>query len=695
MNKTLFILSAFFCFSTLCSAEYKSAAPSEKDSITRSYTIDEVVVEAFKENSQLYKKPMSFSLLTAQGIEMRNIVSVKELSALVPNLFIPDYGTKLSTPVYIRGIGSRTNAPSVGLYVDGVPYFDRSSFDFNLNDVDRIEILRGSQGTIYGRNAMGGSINVYTKSPFTYQGGFASFMASNYDTYKGEASYYGKLGENLGYSISGNYLHNGGFFKNQSTGQMADKMDATSQRIRFIWKFAPGWTAHLTSNYEYMDQNGFPYAPYDATTNSVADVNYNRDSYYRRNMTNNGLTLQYLASSFKFTSQSSFQYFDGTQGVDQDFSTTDTYFVIFNQRQQMYSQEFNLQSVRPGRYQWLFGAFAFDQHYRQSNDVNILSKGTHTTNRVTNPATGVALYHQSTFNQLFLKGLSAILGVRYDWEKIRSESFTGNGVTEGSPVTGKDHYAQLTPKGSLQYTFNTGGIVYATVSKGYKPGGFNTAVDTEDERAFKPEHSWTYELGIKKSFMNNLLYLEASLFCIDWRDQQIARVRLSGQGNKTLNAGRSQSKGAEASLQVNPLNNLGFLINYGYTYAKFKEYIYDQTKAIDYAGKMLPLVPRHTFSAGVDYGVAIRRGMLDKINLHAEYIGLGKIYWNESNAGVQSFYGVVNGNIGFVKGNFSVDLWARNMTNEKYIAYQFTTSNKLYAQAGKPYTYGAKLSVKF
>jgi outer membrane receptor protein involved in Fe transport len=314
---------------------------------------------------------------------------------------------------------------------------------------------------------------------------------------------------------------------------------------------------------------------------------------------------------------------------------------------------------------------------------------------VTNPATGFALYHQSTYKNIFFKGLSAVAGLRYDWEKIRIESVTGDGKTDAAPVAAKDHYAQLTPKFSLQYDFPQGGIAYATVTKGYKAGGFNTAVDTVSERSFKPEHSWTYEIGGKKSFFQDFLYAEASLFYIDWSDQQVSQVRLSGQGNKTLNAGKSNSKGVEASAQIHPAKNLSFFLNYGYTYAKFNEYIYDVKKKIDYSSHILPLVPRHTFSAGFDYGVEVRDGLLDKINFHGEYIGLGKMYWNENNATVQPFYGVANATIGFVKQNFSLDLWIRNLTNEKYVAYQFASGSKLLGQAGKPYTLGAKLSVRF
>lgn len=696
-NMRRFLLTtAAFVIGTICFAgNGNETGSTEKDSIKRAYNLDEVVVEAFKQNTQINLRPVSASLLNASDIRTRGIINMKELSALAPNLFIPDYGTKFSTPVYIRGIGSRTGAPSVGLYVDGVPYFDRSSFDFNFNDISRIEILRGSQGTIYGRNTMGGIINIYTQSPFLHQGGFASVAAGNYNSYNSEASYYGLLGNNFGYGISLGYIDNGGFFTNQYTGNKADKLRAPSGRFKLSWRFAPQWVAHLTSSYEYLDQNGFPYAPYDTTTHRVADVNYNRDSYYRRNMTNNGLRFQYVGDAIKFSSQSSFQYFDGNQGVDQDFTTTDTYYVYFTQRQQMYSQEFNLQSAKPNRYQWLFGAFAFDQHARQSSDTNILPKATHSTNDIKNPSTGFALYHQSSFKNIGIEGVTAIVGVRYDWEQIKLTSITGNGTTNNTPINAQSHYTQFTPKFSLQYESKTGGISYATITKGYKAGGFNTAVDTEDERAFKPEHSWTYELGIKKDLLNNLLHVEASLFYIDWRDQQIARVRLSGQGNKTLNAGKSKSKGVEASAQLNLLKNLNLFANYGYTYAQFKDYVYNKNAGIDYSGNMLPLVPRHTLSVGGDYRINPVSEYIDQIDIHLEYVGLGKLYWTESNVGTQPFYGVINTNIRISKGNFSLDLWTKNLADEHYAAYQFTFGKTVFGQAGKPFTCGAKLNVRF
>lgn len=141
-----------------------------KDSL-KIVDIEEVVVIATpKENRKLRDLPVAATVLSQDNMRANQVNSVKNLTGIVPNLFIPDYGSKLTTSIYIRGIGSRINTPSVGLYVDNIPYIDKSAFDFNYADIERIDILRGPQGTLYGRNTMGGLIKVHTKSPFTYQG---------------------------------------------------------------------------------------------------------------------------------------------------------------------------------------------------------------------------------------------------------------------------------------------------------------------------------------------------------------------------------------------------------------------------------------------------------------------------------------------------------------------------------------------
>jgi len=672
---------------------------TDKDSIVFSYTANEVVIQSFKRNDNISQLPISATVLSEQVLKDRNISNVKEFSGLVPNLFIPDYGSKMTSPAYIRGIGSRINAPSVGLYVDGVPYFDRSTFDITMDDVERIEILRGPQSTIYGRNTMGGIINVYTKSPFKYQETNIGLSARNYNTYQANASHYGNVNKKFGYALSGNYMHTGGYITNHYTGKRANPMDAASGRIRLSWKARYNLYFHLTSAYEYSDQDGYPYAPYNDETNTLSDVNYNSPSYFRRNMATTGLNVQYNTEKVRFNSQSSFQYFDGKQGLDQDFTPADQFYVVFDQRQRMYSQEFNLKSIDKGKYEWLFGAFGFYQDYITNNNIQYIQQHTRSLQDIETPTTGLALFHQSVFNDIFAKGLSATIGLRYDWERIKAHTVLSSVDLENIQTKTKDEhdketYSQLTPKFALQYTFTNDEIVYASVTKGYKAGGFNNTAQEEDERTFKPEHSWSYEVGTKASCLNKLIYTDLSFFYIRWNDQQVSQYQPDGRGFVLRNAGKSTSKGFEISMQINALKNLAVQLSYGYTHAKFKEY--DDRKGTDYSGNYLPMVPMNTFSAAANYTIQMKdKSFIDKIILHGDYTGLGKLYWREENIAKQSFYGILNAKASFVRKNISLDLWAKNIGSEDYISYYFKASGASYAQRGKPFTCGVDVNFKF
>lgn len=700
MKKNLRFLLTFLLSVSIVQLNAQESKDSVNDSIKLNYQAKEVVVEAFKQNSNLSTQPVSASLISGSSIENNNLTNVKEISAFVPNLYIPDYGSKMTSPVYIRGIGAAKNAPSVGLYVDGVPYFDRSTLDFNINDVDRIEILRGPQGTIYGRNTMGGIINVFTKSPFKYEGTDVSLSAGNYNTYQGSIAHYGNANEKkIGYAVSANYLHSGGYFKNEFTEKRADPIDAVSTRVRLGWKILPRLTANLILAYEYSDQDGYPYRVFDRSKGEIKDIDYNAHSFYRRNMSSNGLNVEYVTDDIKLASQTSFQYYDGKQGLDQDFSSKDLYYVDFFQRQQMYSQEFNIKSIKENaKYQWQFGAFGFSQHYTQTNDVDNIQAVKHTIQDVHNPTKGVAVYHQSQINNIIDPGLSFTFGIRYDYEKTKntfaSATKDKDGVVVAAPVlNNKLSFSQVVPKASLQYVFGKDGLGFFSVSRGYKTGGFNTTADTEKDYTFKPEYSWSYDLGVKSSVFDNLLNFDLTFFYIDWKDQQVSQKKLSGQGFLLRNAGHSVSKGLEFAAQINATKDFNVQLSYGYTNARFKDYKIDATANYDY--NYLPMVPQNTISIGFNYIVNVDQSWLDRIMFHGQYVGTGKLYMNEANDLTQPYYGIYNGKISFARKSLSVDFWAKNIGGKEYIAYYFTASGSEFVQKGRPFSCGVNMNFKF
>jgi outer membrane receptor protein involved in Fe transport len=693
--KTKQLLLLIFLLSSI-----KIFSKTDGDTVKFEHELNEIEIVAFKQNTDLSLQPVPASVLSANAIKENNFLNIKEISSFIPNLFIPDYGSKMTSPAYIRGIGAAKNAPSVGLYVDGVPYFDRSTFDFNINDIDRVEVLRGPQGTIYGRNTMGGIINVFTKSPFKYKGTDIRLSAGNYDSYQTGISHYGQTnGERFGYSLSGNYLHSGGYFHNTFTDKQADPIDAYSTRMRLSWKIRPRLTASLFLAYEYSDQDGYPYRIYDKEKHDMKDINYNSRSFYRRNMSSNGLNIEYMNDYFRLGSQTSFQYYDGVQGLDQDFSSDDKYYVDFLQRQKMYAQEFNIRSIKEKkRYHWQFGLFGFMQAYTQMNDVDYRQAGRHVLQDVDNPTEGFAAYHQSTLNDLLINGLSVVLGIRYDFEKTSNSlirtTIEKDKTSVATPAEkARTSFSQIIPKASVQYAFDAQSLAYFSVAKGYKTGGFNTTAEDEKDRTFAPEHSWCYDLGIKHSLLGDLIHFDLSLFHIRWDDQQISQTLSTGQGFLLRNAGKSASRGFEFSTQINPVENLNFQASYGYTQAKYIQY--KESETTNYDGNYLPMVPQNTVAIGANYSIKTGFSLLDGIVLHAQYTGTGKLYWNDLNDISQPYYGIFNGKISFIKSKISVDLWAKNIGGQEYIAYYFTSMNENYVQKGRPFTCGVNLNVGF
>lgn len=692
--------SLYICEQEVYAQNYSQQTPipstgveTVNDSIGMNLRLDEVTVLSFKQDKDFKNTPIAASNVSNTTIDNLNITNIKEIAGLVPNLFMPDYGSKLTSPVYIRGIGSKINSPSVGLYVDGVPYFEKSAFDFDFDQIDRIEVLRGPQGTLYGRNTMGGIINVYTKSPFRYQGTNIRLDAGSYGMVNASASTFGTLGSKTGYSLAGSYKHHNGYFTNSYLGKKADKLNSASARMRISNHLTDRLDMHLTASFEHMKQGGYPYAEFDTLTMKPGAVSYDEYSSYKRNMVNAGLTFDYKGNGFKLNAQTSFQHTNDDQNIDQDFSPAHLYFVNQSQRINTIAEEINIKSATSSHYQWLFGWFGFYQKSDNGVTMDYHKQNMRTHKTYDNPTIGTALYHQSSFNDFLIKNLSLVLGLRFDYEHASSDyiamKYTQDKNQQTDAFDASLNFTQLLPKLALQYAITDQQNVYGSIAKGYKTGGFNTSFITDDEKTFKPEHSWNYEVGYKSDFFNNRLSMDFCLFYIDWRNQQIYQPLSTGKGQLLKNAGKSSSKGIELSMQVRPIRYWNINANYGYTHASFKKYQRNETT--DYAGNKLPLVPSHTLSLSTDYSLIMDSHWCDRLVFSAQGNGVGKIYWNEDNKNYQPFYATLNAKIAYVKSFLTLELWAKNITNTHYTSYYFESQNKAFAQRGKPFTCGVNL----
>ncbi|WP_456075335.1 TonB-dependent receptor [Hoylesella nanceiensis] len=675
-----------------------TAVPNDADStVFKTVGLSEVTVVEFKKTKENLATN-SVSIVDSGFVNRHELQSITELTAVVPNFYMPEYGSKQNTPVYIRGVGAKTKGSAVGFYVDGIPHFENSSFDVDMSNIASVTVFRGPQGTLYGRNAIGGIINVTTVSPLAYQGTQFKLGYGSHNDALFQFSHYNKLGSKMGYSVAGGYHYNDGFYRNIFTNRYVDQLKDAYGRVALVWLLDNKWFLRVNSMLDYSNQGGYPYGKYNRLTGETEPVNYNRYSSYRRLLSTSGLNISYAGENISFSSQTAFQYIRDRQGIDQDFTSNDTYFVKNRLKQTMLSQEFILKSNNSSRYQWLWGAFAMTQHINNTVETQYITKDNAFPTHYRIPVNALAIYHQSTI-KLF-SGFSFIAGLRWDYEnstlKYLRETYqlsTDGARTEVKNVNSSLHFNQITPKFALQYQDErNNNSYYFSVTRGYKAGGFNQTFQKEEETSFGPEYNWNYELGGKMHLLKDKLYAEAALYYIDWRQQQVNQT-VPGVGNVIHNAGHSSSKGFELALNSSPLKNLSIALSYGYTYAKFIEY--QKSAKLNYSGNMLPMVPRNTLSCSASYALyPSSTSFIDKIVLTAGLTGIGKIYWAEDNEVAQNFYALLNAKISITSGIFTWECWGKNITDTHYNTYCFKSSAD-YAQVGKPAYFGTSLLVKF
>ncbi|NEW81233.1 MAG: TonB-dependent receptor [Mariniphaga sp.] len=687
-------LLLFFYSSRICA----QISVAKVDTLTiEEVTLDEITVKSPKEQTSIRQLPASISIVTSKLLESSEVNSLKDLSSAIPNFFMPDYGSKLTSPVYIRGIGSRINSPSVGIYVDDVPYFEKAAFDFDFFDIERVEVLRGPQGTLYGRNTMGGIINVFTKSPLTETGSKIKLSAGNYGNYTAGLNHYGKIGKKLGFAVNLSGVHRDGFFTNLYSGDKVDKMNSIGARGRLIWKISDRMSIENVASFERSNQGGYPYALYKDSLKDNLRINYDQYSSYLRNLFSDALVWNYSGAKIKIHATSSFQMLNDNQSIDQDFTPVKQYFVVQEQMHRMLSQEIVMKSNQKKSYEWLVGAYGFVQLFDNSVEVNYYPTKSDYIKGYDHRISGAAFFHQSTLNDFIIPNLSLTAGVRLDLEKDKL-NYKYDLLTAGSWVNKTDtiypslNGAKVLPKITLNYRAGNS-TFYATVANGYKTGGFNSTFERPEDLTFDPESSWNYELGWRAPLFNQRFYADAAIFYIDWTNQQIYQPVPSGRGSMLKNAGETESKGLEFSMRMAPVKGFEANVSYGYTNATFLTYMANKTT--DYAGNFIPYVPKQTIAFSGSKTFQFKQSMIESMRISLNYRGTGKYYWSEKNTDYQDYYGLLDGKITFTKGDFQLEFWGKNLFDTQYYAFSFEALGNRYVQPGRPSQVGVNLSLKF
>ena len=729
--------------------------------------LDEVVVVAQpKEQVRLRLQPVSSSVFGSEQLQQLNVRDLSQFSQYVPSFVMPSYGSRLTSSMYVRGIGSRINNPAVGVYYDNIPLMSKAAFNNHFYMLDRVDILRGPQGSLYGQNTEGGLVRVYSKDPTKYQGTDIRLGIGNGLWRNVEVAHHHRPSENLAFTVAGFYSGLKGFINNQNFEDKNDKSLEAGGKARLIWLPSSKLKLDWTADYQWTNQNGFSYGEMGTSMVDITDPATTVMNGYRRNMFTTSLSLSADMGSLLFTSTTSYQFLQDRMLMDQDYMTPD--YLQLEQRQKMnaLTQEFVVRSHDTHRWQHTSGLFASYQWLRTDAPVTfgpdmraMLAKTIlgympervqsmftiweiptlDVTEQFHTPQFNLALFHES--NILLTDRLKATLGFRLNYDRVKIDYNTEalmllhyaaqmgarameytNGLLSPLAQSHDKGFTQFLPKVGLTYTLSEQlGNVYALVSKGYRSGGYNiqmfsdilqtdlmangkdisslqnetktlehTAEDYDaiaETIAYKPEESWNFELGTHLNLFGGAAHFDLALYYMQIRNQQLSIMEPnSNYGRMMVNAGKSHSLGAEATLRGRLLDNaLDWGLTYGFTSAKFDEYD-------SYNDNYVPFVPQHTFSAMADY----RFGQL---TLGANLSAQGRTYWDEANLFSQPFYALLGAHADYDFGSVVVSLWGRNLTNSRYNTFAVQSSaaggTRFFAQRSTPIQFGLDLNIHF
>ena len=492
--------------------------------------LDELVVVAQpKEQVRLRLQPVSSNVFGSEQLQQLNVHDLSQLSQYVPSFVMPSYGARLTSSMYVRGIGSRINSPAVGIYYDNIPLMSKAAFNNHFYMLDRVDVLRGPQGTLYGQNTEGGLVRVYSKNPMNYQGtdvrlGIGTGLWRNV-----EVAHYHRPSDKLAFTVAGFYSGQKGFFNNANFSDKNDKMNEAGGKLRLIFQPNNQLKIDWTADCQYVNQNGFGYGELNLDNNDVADPATTIMNGYKRNMLNTGVSISTGVGGdlndapLMFTSTFSYQYLNDKMLMDQDYMTPD--YLLLEQKQKMnaLTQEYVLRSHGKTRWQHATGLYNSYQYLKTDAPVTFGDAitgpiGTAIANAMKaamvkagmpqatvdrmgvtmsaemavpetfrTPSMTFAAFHES--NVLLNDRLKLTLGLRFncDLQEISYDALAYMNMTGGTAGRQATYhltshvadsrsktFTQLLPKVGLTYTIDDKlGNIYALVSKGYRAGGYN------------------------------------------------------------------------------------------------------------------------------------------------------------------------------------------------------------------------------
>ncbi len=698
-------------------AQLKSVDVSSKQATEITITLTEqnkqlpeVIVTADKVEANLQKTPLAVTSLNAKQLADYRVWTITDLTALAPSTFTVEHGNTIgSNFLNIRGAMGFSNDQAVATYVDGVYQFDYFSAPLNFSNIERVEILRGPQGTLYGRNAFGGVLNIITKRPANKTSGFAEIDLGNYGQQRYSVGFNtpiikNKLFMNAGLQSNGR----GAIYSNPTLNtENFDHHNAYSGNMNLKYIASDKWILDWSLRYENdKDKGGYPWAATDSLARATPYTTFgNWDNTERRTNLNNSLAVKYYGNNFNFTSITSMvDYHIWIPGrFDFDFGPYQLVSGTTWSKQKQWTQEFRFSS--PGnanKFKWTAGSFLFGEKSKNGSatffdqdyalyDPNAPYSSISNGKR---DAFGVAFFGQATF--AISPKFDITVGARYDIEHrelTQNSAFEKNGIITPltADSTAKKTFNAFTPKVILSYKLTDKSMVYASYAKGFRVGGFNFGSTTNP--TYNPEKSDNYELGIKNALLNNRLKINLTAFYFQQKDQQVSTSQ-DGINYATLNVGDMDNYGLELETSALPAKNLQIDWTASTSHSEYKKLeLFDAgTNAVkNYKGNKAINNPAFQSMLAVQYSVPFSKSAQNyKAFVRGEFRYIGEYQLDFVNAYHQNAYGMLNARAGITSSHFDVALWVRNLNDVRYMAYGYGAY-----MMGTPRMWGVTLTGRF
>lgn len=693
-------------------------ALAQNDSIPLTKQLEEVTVTAQKQEENLQKIPLAVSHIPEEQIRQARIWHTRDIGGIFPNFYASHSGDGRNV-TGIRGITTTSYDPAVAVYVDGVIQFGLDTYSNGLLDVERIEVLRGPQGTLYGRNAMGGVVNIITKKPTNQTAGFAEVGFGNYGLSRYSLGLKTALVPNkLFLGASGLYEKHNGFFTNEFNDADYDRKRTWLGNYYLRYLASPYWSFTLNFKHSGVRNDGaFPLAgSMEEAFDEPFRLNQNTLTTMVDNVTNASLVMDYTGD-IHFSSQTSFQsnYRIYEDPIDGDFSPLDIVSVVNNygrdwNKVNVWTQEFRLSSDEDSgaKFSWLAGLFGFIKddpvkqgtYFGENGDLYGSQPGSTLLTTNTGKSEGIALFGQGSY-QLTDK-MYLTIGLRYDRE---NRKLTGRGefLMEGMEpmliqpdTTGKADFSAFSPKLALAYDLADDQLLFVSYSRGFRAGGLSQITGNPSEpalRSYDPEFSNNFEIGLKNEFQDHRMRWNLSAFYTRVKDIQVPQLILPEAFVVTTNEGELTSMGLESEFTALMGEHLMLAWNAGFTDAQFGELIVaEEEENISLKGNKQLFTPEFNSNLILQYRQVIHPKRNIALSARGEWMWLGTTYFDLKNQLKQDPYHLFHARLAVEKGPASLSLWARNIFDARYVDYAYNFGA---AHLGEPATYGASVRIDF